>query len=197
MNQKKPSPEIKTIRHNKAYNRKDAVPQKPGLYAWLYDYQNLMNCDEQQFIKAIESISKKLSYPEISGDLKGSLGTIYSAQLSNIDYVSLTEEKEQQLTEDIQIVKTCLNLMSYFSPPLYIGIAKNLRTRYVQHKESYEKATRDEKQKPCFGSRLYEMGIEPRELVFKYIVVEDTSKQQREAIEYVLNRMLKPLAGRR
>ncbi len=189
-----------TIRHDKKFPREEAIPEKPGIYSWYYNYEKLSDTsDRSSLIEEMVSISKKLCKPSLKGNMKGHLGTKYEAEMENVDFIQLDEIKQDSLKRmDERELKNILDILNKFAPPLYIGITKDLKTRYNKHLRDYMKAkSSGEAEKDIFGSRLFLMGIEPRELFFKYQVLDTFERSNIELLEHIANRLFKPIAGRR
>ena len=108
----------------------------------------------------------------------------------------MINDKIDTLDEDE--IKMLLEVLQNFSQPLYIGIAINLRERYLQHYKSITESLCElQKDKgKCFGHRIQKEEIEIKELVYKYTEL-NINRDKIENIEYIANRFFKPIFGRR
>jgi hypothetical protein len=100
----------------------DKIPEAPGLYAW---YLVVNNHNISEYYKIFKQKKVKVS-------IEGSLKEAYEGEVRNIYYEE--DFKTPVIDHDL-----CAVASLAFSPPLYIGISKSLRTRLKQHAEELTK----------------------------------------------------------
>lgn len=197
----------KEISHRKLYPRISSVSNTPGIYAWYYDYRKLIdilnlpaprNTIIDTFLNELESISKKIKLPTVKGNIKGKLNTEYSCIIDNIDYLKSTSYHAKMNLIDFNMLKESVYVLQSFSAPLYIGkaVQQTLRQRYSQHIKNYNDAVSGKTDKNTFGYRLYEIGLNPSELIFKYHSLINRDNEI-DMIEHIINRITKPTLGER
>lgn len=187
------------ISHEVKFPRPEQIPTSGGIYGWFYNFKNLFSHIENKdmFTAELERISKALSYPPLKGELQGPLGVVFSVYMENIDYLKKSEIEKKVKNLDSESFKIFFQILNEFSLPLYVGISKNLKRRYEGHIRSYIDAKKANSiSVKSFGERLNSMNIEPRELIFKYYLVEKNNKA-RQSIEFILNRLFKPYGGKK
>lgn len=187
------------ISHENVFPRASVVSEKSGIYAWYFNFNTLSNFlnDKDELFSQLERISKGLSFPTISGRLKGNLGSNYSVIMNNVDFISSEIIKTKIKSFNKVTLENLFNTLNLFSYPIYIGVANNLRIRYENHLKDYTNSKAnsiisDEN----FGQRLLKLNLDPRELNFKFIEFK-INRAQLETIEYIANRIFKPISGRR
>lgn len=188
--------------HYRSFPEPELIPETPGIYSWYYNFSHLKDFigNREQLYREIESSSQKLSYPPLHGELRGDLGTKYQSIMENVDYIRFTDKKVKSISSmSTDEIMDLIVLLNNFASPLYIGVTKTLRGRYLNHLEDYNKARTGEGKikKNSFGYRLNEMKIDFRYLIFRYVELKTIARYDIEAIEYIANRLFKPLAGRR
>lgn len=176
------------------------VPSKSGIYGWFYNYSYIKNfSNNPDRIKSLlVEASDKLKNPEFRTYLSAKFGNQFKGEISYIGRFKekIVNEKVDTLSEDE--IKLLFDVLQNFSQPLYIGIADNLRARYLQHYKSItENICQMQKSKgKCFGHRIQDVNIEIGELVYKYMEL-DINRTKIENMEYIANRFFKPIFGRR
>jgi len=197
----------KEISHRKLYPRTSSVSNTPGIYAWYYDYRILIdilnisasrNTIINTFLNELENISKRIKLPSAKGNIKGKLNTEYSCIIENIDYLKNKSYHSKMALTDFDMLKQNIYVLQNYSAPLYIGkaVKQTLRQRYSQHIKNYDDAASGKTDKNTFGYRLYEVGLKPSELIFKYHSLTNRDNEI-DMIEHIINRITKPTLGER
>lgn len=198
---------LKEISHRKLYPRPSSISNTPGIYAWYYDYRKLIdilnitaprNIIIDTFLNELESISQKIKLPSAKGKIKGKLNTEYSCIIDNIDYLKKKSYHSKMELTDFDMLKESIYVLQSYSAPLYIGkaVKQTLRDRYKQHIKNYHDAALEKSNKNTFGYRLYEVGLNPSELIFKYHSLTNRDNEI-DMIEHIINRINKPTLGER
>jgi hypothetical protein len=174
------------------------TPSKPGVYAWYIQLPKEQNKRERKkhldLIIEIYEKTIELSGSHYLENYHGILQLVSHKELKNIDFES-------------DINYNFLNLsLRHFSPPLYIGKATDLSMRLKQHSLLYKnrsvRAVEDEDQKfkSNFMSRILQNREIPPEMLFlKYVALEPHESKGIDLelyIEFLLNRILRPIYGR-
>jgi hypothetical protein len=195
------------ISHKKLYPRISSVANTPGIYAWYYDFTRLIDILNisasksviiETFLTELENISKKIKLPSANGKIKGKLNTEYTCIIENIDYLKSASYHAKMNLIDFNMLKESIYVLQSFSAPLYIGkaVQQTLRQRYSQHIKNYNDAVSGKTDKNTFGHRLYEIGLNPSELIFKYHSLTNRDSEI-DMIEHIINRITKPTLGER
>ncbi len=187
--------EIGTIDFNEIDSK---APSKPGVYAWYIQLPNEKNKRERKkhldLVVSIYEKSIELNGSHYLENYQGYLQLISHEQLKNIDV-------------ELDLNYNFLNIsLRHFSPPLYIGKASDLSIRLKQHSRLYKnqsiKAEEDDdkKFKNNFMNRILQNREIPPEMLFlKYVALEDVESQEVDLelyIEFLLNRIIRPIFGR-
>lgn len=199
--------EVKEISHRKLYPRHSSVSNTPGIYAWYYDYRiliDILNISASRdtiintFLDELESISQKIKLPNAKGKIKGKLNTEYTCIIENIDYLKKQSYHSKMQLTDFDMLKQSIYVLQNYSAPLYIGkaVKQSLRDRYKQHIKNYNDSASGKTDKNTFGYRLYEIGLNPSELIFKYHSLTNRDNEI-DMIEHIINRINKPTLGER
>jgi len=191
------------VDHRIKYPKEEDVPLKPGIYSWFYDFNTLRGlvADKDQFIKELASIAKRLRYPELDGRLRGLWNESFNGHLDH--HIDIPQRLLDALFDDQGLRDSFVSLVASFSPlgnPLYIGItvAQTLRDRYNQHIKAYENARINPGMDTnVFGSRLLDREISPQNLIFGCLPVTLTGLSDVRSAETLLNRLFRPILGRR
>lgn len=176
------------------------IPSKSGIYGWFYNYSYIKNFSNnpEKIKKLLLEASEKLKNPDFRTYLSAKFGNQFKGEISYIGRFkeNIINEKIDTLNEDE--IKLLFDVLQNFSQPLYIGIADNLRSRYIQHYKSITEEICDMKlsQGKCFGHRVQDVKIEIKELVYKYMEL-DIDRNKIENMEYIANRFFRPIFGRR
>lgn len=196
------------MKHKKLFPRSSSVADKPGIYAWYYDYTNfidILNLSlsrsdvEKAFLNELEFVSSKIKLPTVSGKVTGKFNSEYKCTIENIDFLKEEVYGQKIVNVNFDQLKQALYVLQNFSAPLYIGKAvdQSLRKRYLQHIDDFTKAQAGiKKDKNTFGKRLFDSGLHPRQLMFKYYILENR-KYEIDMIEHIINRINKPTLGER
>lgn len=179
-----------------SYNELDSVRPDVGWYCWGYAPTN------SDTVK--EGVSN-LKY--LSAEVGKNFGITYSGDLERADKLNKNDLKDI----DNEVLT---RVMIAFSPPLYLGISKNLKDRLNIHKrklEEYLLSPSDSlkyldgcdadtpEESTYFGYRigraLVENETEPDDLFVRCIYNDDYEMVR--MIEKVLNRIFTPVYGRR
>ena len=191
--------EIGTIDFNEIESK---APKKPGVYAWYIQLPKEQNKRERKkhldLVIGIYKKSIELSGSHFLEKYKGHLCLMPHEELKNIDV-------------EIDLNYNFLNLaLRHFSPPLYIGKASDLATRLKKHSQLYKNRSvktvedEDERFKSNFMNRILQNREIPPEMLFlKYVALEEQESQEVDVeielelhIEFLLNRILRPIFGR-
>jgi len=178
----------------------EEVPIESGLYGWYYNFERLKGFvnNSQMLKKNLLEISSKLKNPEFRAILYAKFGNSFKGEM---EYIGRFKENEINARIDVlsnEELEAMLDILQHFTQPLYIGIAKNLRERYMSHYHSiFENICVTDKEKgKCFGHRIQQQNIKIEELVYKYQTL-NMDRSNIEKIEYIANRFFKPIFGRR
>lgn len=195
------------ISHKKLYPMTSHIADVAGIYAWYYDYTNLIDILNghgskdliiSSFLQELENISRKLKLPNISGTLKGKLNTEYSCLIENIDYIKVKSYDTKMASVNLDMLKQVIYVLQNYSAPLYIGkaVKQSIRERYKQHIKDYDDAEAGNDFKNKFGYRLHKIGLSPSQLIFKYHKLPNREIEI-DIIEHIINRINKPTLGER
>lgn len=168
------------------------LPDEPGWYCWIY-----VPVNEDDLSAAV------CRAPEISASVRGPLGLDYAGRLEPIP--STLDKCSGALLESVR------QLMLAFGPPLYIGMAKRLRSRLLSHRKHIltpgahiELSLQDldtETESAYFGRRiadlLHEHRIRRESLLVKCVLSRRVSKEALKVPETALNRIYSPPHGRK
>jgi hypothetical protein len=191
--------EINTIDFNEIDSK---APNKPGVYAWFIQLPKENNKRERKkhldLIVEIYEKSIELKGTHFLENYKGHLQLISHEELKSIDV-------------EADVNYNFLNLsLRHFSPPLYIGKANDLATRLKKHSQLYKNRSvrivedEDENFKSNFMTRILQNREIPPEMLFlKYVALEEHESKELDVeielelyIEFLLNRILRPIFGR-
>jgi hypothetical protein len=178
----------------------EAIPQASGIYVWKRHYdtkraENLAPDDLRDWVQALCA--------QASARLPGAVLThCMRTDGINIGGGELPVEKMRELCDVVHVPKKrrqllrFIELLSCFTPPLYIGQAKDLRRRAKEHLDG--------------NTSLYEyvhetLGLTWRDIVFFYLKTSPSSEPAaaeseegfRELLELTAQRLLAPFAVRR
>jgi hypothetical protein len=211
---------FKLYPYEKTMGKSDLIPDKKGIYAWYIDFSKFKNFDtKEEFSKKIKLLDSLIASDTMKGNVK-SFFKNYNVQIDEnrlfIDkyIVDDTEEElifgEKLVNLSIEDCKNMMDLLSNFSilvNPLYVGISSSLKTRWDQHKKSFNKIKelqdlkedddliKNEAMK-SFGGRIALKGFNWDYLVFA-CVEKDIDRKIINETEYLINRFYNPLFGRR
>jgi len=185
------------------------APEVPGLYAW-YMTTTLRGADldnEEDTRKNLKTLANQLRYQELEITAAGNLSLSYSGLMRhchlgcNDDFTDLIDKVFYNKSER-KLFSSILELSTpFFSPPLYIGVTKNLNNRLLQHKQ--EIMSSELPAGNCFAKEARVRGITGDKLsAFTFTCTDpsigmDDARETFEAVETVLNRLYHPILGRR
>jgi hypothetical protein len=185
------------------YEMKDFVPDSSGFYAWYFPLW-LYDAD---LIEYIAKVSKVFSYEE-RADKDGYVNILHDLNWSSLDLKiklqghqinpcsdSLVDDWNEAMSSDEakSVLEEAMMTASIIMPPLYVGKADNLRSRYEQH-------TTDSSFKRRFDDFMHEnkINISVSELIFCAVRLDpDTNVKMKtrklnELVEQVVMRMAAP-----
>lgn len=191
------------VDHRVKYPKEEDVPLEPGIYAWFYDFNALRGLvpDKDKFIKELAGVAQRLRYPELDGSLRGQFSERFKGHLEH--RIDIPEKLLSSLFADQGLRDSFVSVLAAFTPlgnPIYIGIteAQTLRARYTQHIKAYEDARKNPAaDKRVLGARHFERDISPRNLIFGCLPVTITGLRDVKMAETLLNRLFRPILGRR
>ena len=176
------------VDHLKIADRSNDIKDKPGIYVWFYNFKNLQEIfkkgNEKNFYSKLENLINIL--PELTGTVYSTFDIEYNLDFQpSISFKNLNQIKKEVLNE-------FLSFLEILELPLYVGRSQNLKERYIQHLGDYK---RDSFERDIFASRMVKYKIEIEDLKFcgKYI----DNKELINDLEYLLNRVIKPIGGKR
>lgn len=132
------------------------VPDSPGIYAWYLPFRmpGTAVADEEMFSDTITAYSEILKRPDSTIRMKGNLSSMHIGKIEQIAYGTPKHKFSKLLTNTIRdeqsrtLLFDILNGISYSNngetlnslpaglmAPLYIGVAKNLKSRIASHKK--------------------------------------------------------------
>lgn len=191
------------------YELSDDIPNEPGVYGWylpLWFYNSPK--DEIDTIKSIiESVYNydsglQTSFPENKGSVKTNWEklAIKISKESHRNLKSATIKKWSEIKDDeSELIKVQEFLLqaSLFMPPLYVGKATSLKSRYFQHVENRE----SEKNifHTRFKSHMKNLGLQigVSDLLFLTVNTSTQNDEYSEFIEDVLMKIIKPVFSAR
>lgn len=174
--------------------------KKSGLYAW---YVRVLPKET-----AVDDLSWYGSFfgsKQYSVDLRASLGERYEGDLTIRPAFDATLPANMALVSAVTTV---------FSPPIYVGIAKNVKSRLLTHLAKLRVAlvtpfavaisgdVDSDEESSYFGGRVGDLlraqGIDDvRHLFVKIVFQPGDDLTQRRAVEHFANRVFFPFCGRR
>lgn len=165
------------------------LPRKHGLYAWFVSWSKTKNAEDfYRFYKA-----KRLSV-KISANLREKYYGTLQCSLSQDLFTNVDRELLELATMK-------------FSPPIYIGMAKDqtLRDRLNDHKRELIKLLNDPYLNQNSGSSFMErvrniirqssLGIDETDFYVRVVSVESQKKSEVRKIETLINRTFHPIYG--
>lgn len=135
------------------------VPDSPGIYAWYLPFHisGTSVADKEMFSETITVYSEILKRPDSTVRMKGNLSSMHIGKIEQIAYGTPKHKFSKLLTNTIgdersrKLLFEILNGISYSSDnetlnsfpaglmaPLYIGVAKDLKSRINSHKKGIE-----------------------------------------------------------
>lgn len=176
--------------------------KKPGFYAWY-----IRVLPKETNVADLKWYGSFFGSKKYSVDLSATLGEHYEGDLSLRPVFDATMPAKMALISTVTTV---------FSPPIYIGIAKNVKARLLTHLAKLREALitpftvaisgnligDSDEESSFFGERvgnlLRAQGIDDVRHLFVKIVFQPVDDlAQRKAVEHFVNRVYFPLCGRR
>lgn len=175
----------------------EAIPTTAGIYGWYYNFKTLKDLNGDVLSRQLENISRNLRRVDLKTTASAPLSTFYKGNLIEEYLLDFNKIKEKiNNIDNNNNTKELITLLNDFAPPLYIGISVNLASRYKQHIDDLEFCDII-KGKNCFGQRARERAITKDYLSFKYYSMPAINDSSQKSIEFILNRFLKPVFGRK
>jgi hypothetical protein len=176
---------------------------KPGLYAW---YVRVL--PKETATTDLSCYGGFFGSKKYTVDLSASLGEQYQGKLK------LNPAFDVSRAANVALLST---VTTVFSPPIYIGIAKNIRKRLLTHLDKLEKALvtppaavlsptpvddDSDEESGYFGGRVGELLRElkvsdVRNLFVKIVYQPVDDLVQRRGVEHFVNRVFFPFCGRK
>ena len=216
----------------------EQVPNRPGLYAWYFvplagpldwaefiDDQSGSDLGVARFGDFLARHTDRVRLPGLSLRARGHLGADWLGRLDDQSSLTLAQNLRSladggpgrgasvrwALTNaDARecLAQVLLSASPRLSPPIYIGVAKNLRGRLDEHMRDYGRAMAqpdDDGDLPSkFGERAAAAGLRVDELKVAVLPIselenldDDELRKVAEAAEFVLNRWHRPMLGQR
>lgn len=182
-----------------------SVEPVQGLYAWFLPFPSSSN---EESLAAYSSVFQS---SKLNVHARGNFGQDF---LGNIDQVNKEHSNLDQSGQDL-----LFRTSAVFMPPVYIGISSNLRSRLSCHYDAFLKAFRNGvdageqeftsdvesdtvKESSIFGGRLADTMLSAgftdfRHLFVKVVYDELITREQLQKTEFILNRIYRPILGRR
>jgi hypothetical protein len=176
--------------------------KKPGLYGWY-----IRVLPKETAVNDLNWYGSFFGSKKYSVDLSATLGEQYAGDLS------LRPAFDAAMPANMALIST---VTAVFSPPIYVGIAKNVRSRLLTHLAKLREAlitpftlaisgdlTADSDEESSFfggrvGNLLRAQGIDDVRHLFVKIVFQPVDDlAQRKAVEHFANRVYFPFCGRR
>lgn len=203
------------------WSRISQAPTGPGIYAWYYNPE-ITDHDLEEIISEVEAsdnarrtsdlvrsfLTKRLFdlfredpyTAKISGPLK-------PKYLGNLDHeVSVSQTLIDRISENPSKLRGIRDILSqsapFFANPLYIGMAKSLRTRLKQHKKLIEHyrdkpvaTSSGEDRDVSFAKEIATRRIFPGRLMV-YVLVTSEHEALANDVENIFNRICHPILGK-
>ncbi|MCU1727806.1 GIY-YIG nuclease family protein [Pseudomonas sp. 7P_10.2_Bac1] len=206
-----------------AWSEIDQAPEVPGVYAW-YSKLVISKAD-------IEAVIKKVTAAQLEGDaqaraaVEAALNTFIFGPYQETPYqvtmrgqlkpkffgeVVHEPSKSDSLIERLAadpdrfrvIADVLKNVAPWFTAPLYIGMAKNLRSRLKQHRNKIVElrdlhggGSRDIVAEAGFANQVVARNFDPTNL-FVHISEVRVDTGEHNDLENILNRINYPIFGR-
>lgn len=211
------------IGHALAWSEVELAPETSGIYAW-YSRIAIGTADINHTIGLIEA-AKQRNEQNAQREVEAALDRLVFNAFRETPYkVSLRgplkpkfegyalhePSRSHNLVERIaadpsrfRVIAEILKLAApWFTAPLYIGMAANLRTRLRQHKnriielrDTWKGAPQDEADDSGFANQVVARGFDPTTL-FVHIAEVKVASSEHNDIENILNRINYPIFGR-
>lgn len=207
-----------------AYPDLATATQNSGVYAW-YSSLTIWKSDLEEFERRVNAIKsdraeafryieekldslvfKKYREDDYKVTLRGPLKPRFEGDAKHIPPVS--DDLIERLIDDpsrLRIIADAIsNAAPFFTAPLYIGMAKNLRERLLKHKSLIDsmydslrsRQTLEIKEGDAgFARQIVARGFDPMSL-FVYVQEVDVRTNEQVDVESILNRINFPIFGR-
>lgn len=206
----------------------EQIPERPGVYAWYYNHEisdldikscqeKLKNSSEDEKLEIVSEFLKKNIFDyyteqpyqaSIAGELKAKYeGKIFHTPQISQSLIKRISEEPDRLCKLKSILQKCV---PNFSSPLYIGVAKNLRKRLLNHKEKIlklantepdslnsEDEDEDNRIAHSFALEVCRDRKFQQSNLYVYVIECSLDDKIRYDIENLLNRINYPLCGRK
>lgn len=198
------------------------APAKPGVYAW-YVRLSLGEADLAEFETAVEKARNSSVHPShiveemltrhffhpfretpYSVNLTGPLKPRYAGELKHEPVASAN--LVERLTSNPSRLRPIASVLGaaapFFTAPLYIGMASNLKVRLQQHKDRIIRlgnnpgALLSDEPASGFAEQVVQRNFNPTQLFVQYLVVEEIDTDEQVDLENILNRINFPIFGR-
>lgn len=200
------------------------APRSAGVYAW-YASLSIYASDLDEFERTLAKLNnnrvdamkyvettldnlflKKYREDEFQITLRGALKPKYEGEAKHVPLASagLIERLIEDPTR-LRVIADAINTAApFFTAPLYIGMAKNLRERLMRHKNTIDSMYDSLKSVSApdlkdgdagFARQVVARGFNPTSL-FVYIHEIDVRTNEQVDIESILNRINFPIFGR-
>lgn len=215
-------PQVNTQVETFTWPKLSEAPERPGVYAW-YVRLALGEADLSEFEQAVEAkrqtggnpapivqetLEQHFFHPfqetAYSVKLSGALKPRYVGEL--LHQPATSEGLIERLSNDPARLRPIANVLGaaapFFTAPLYIGMARNLRARLAQHKSGIESfadnpaAAAGNDKISGFAQQIVQRGFNPRRLFVVCIPVGDVDSDEQLDLENILNRINFPIFGR-
>jgi hypothetical protein len=199
------------------------APEVPGVYAW-YVRLFLGEADLRSFESAVidergrasgraelivsSMLERHFFHPfqemAYKVRLDGALKPKYRGELEHEPYSS--ESLVKRLIDDPSRLRQIANVLNmaapFFTAPLYIGMATNLRTRLLKHKGLINAfadnpgSVGSDEGAAGFARQVVARGFNPTQLFVACIPIEGIENEEQVDLENILNRINFPIFGR-
>jgi hypothetical protein len=201
----------------------DLAPETSGVYAW-YSRLAIAKADIEGIIKRVEAAkqhNEAAARAEVEGALerfifgpyreapyqvllRGALKPKYGGDISHEPTKS--ERLVARLVQDPTRIRVIADILKgaapWFTAPLYIGMASNLRNRLRQHKQkivdlrdTWSSGRGDDAPEAGFANQVVARNFDPTNL-FVHVAEVDVDGGEYNDIENILNRINYPIFGR-
>lgn len=212
----------------------NSAPEEPGVYAWYYQIE-LSRKDIQDCVDRVSQSDSEAERREIVESflerrlfryyretpyqvlMRGPMKPTYSGSISN--QVTISDSLVARIAEDPERLNGLRDLLRdsvpFFSSPIYIGVAKNLRNRLLQHKALIEKfqnaqayedvpppadaadeQAREAEKDHSFAREVSRIRDFATQYLVAYTMAFRVDEHLRVDLENILNRINYPLCGR-
>jgi len=201
----------------------DLAPDTPGVYAW-YSRLAIAKADIESVVKRVDAAkqrSEAAAREEVETaldrfifgpyreapyrvQLKGALKPKYGGDIEHEP--ARPETLVARLVQDPARIRVIADILKgaapWFTAPLYIGMASNLRNRLRQHKQkivdlrdTWSAGRVDDAPEAGFANQVVARNFDPTNL-FVHVAEVDVDAGEYSDIENILNRINYPIFGR-